>query len=273
MDERPDVSVVVVAWRARDYVLRCLASLEQHVTMPYEAIVVDDGSGDGTPEAVRERFPAARVLAKLRNEGLVAGRNDALPLVRGRLVLMLDADTEVRPGAVETLAAVLDRHPRVGVVAPKLVDPDGELLLSCRRLPPALLPLMRRGPYAMLVKEPHAHRRHLMTDFDHATERPIVWAAGAAQMWRAELPSLIGEYDRHLSSYGGEDRDWCLRVWEAGLAVRYVPDATVVHAWQHVIRGSHRFSGKALRALLDWWYLQWKHRRLRSDPRLAEAQR
>ena len=264
---------MVVAWRARDYVLRCLASLEQHVRLPYEVIVVDDGSGDGTGAAVRERFPAARVVEKPRNEGLVAGRNDALPLVRGRFVLMLDADTEVHSGAVEALAAVLDRDPRVGLAAPKLVDEEGELILSCRRYPPPLIPLMRRGPYAMLVKEPRAHRRHLMMDFDHASERPVVWVAGAAQMWRADLPSLIGPYDRRLSSYGGEDKDWCLRVWEAGLEVRYVPDATVMHAWQHVIRGSERFSGKALRALLDWYYLQWKHRRLRRDPRLAEAQR
>lgn len=264
---------MIVAWRARDYVLACLDSLARHVTLPYEAIVVDDGSGDGTPQAVRERRPEARVLAKPRNEGLVAGRNDALPLVRGRLVLMLDADTEVRPGAVETLAGVLDREPRVGLAAPRLVDQEGELILSCRRYPPFLIPLIRRGPYARFDDDPPSHRRHLMKDFDHENQRPVVWVAGAAQMWRADLPALIGPYDPRLSSYGGEDKDWCLRVWDAGMEVRYVPEAEVMHVWQHVIRGRDRYSGKAFRALRDWYYLQWKHRRLRSDPRLAEANR
>ena len=93
----PTVSVVIVAWKAREDALRCLGSLREHAGVPYEAIVVDDGSEDGTPEAVRAAFPEATVLARRPNAGLVAGRNAALPHVRGTYVLMLDADTEVRP--------------------------------------------------------------------------------------------------------------------------------------------------------------------------------
>ena len=174
MAEQPELSVVVVAWRSRDDVLSCLRSLAEHAGMPYEAIVVDDGSGDGTPEAVRERFPEATVVAKPCNEGLVAGRNAALGLIRGRLVIMLDADTEVRPGALPALAGVLDAHPEVGLVGPRLVGRDGELQQSCRRFPSALLPVLRRGPYARLNPCPEIHRRHMMMDWDHATERPVV---------------------------------------------------------------------------------------------------
>jgi N-acetylglucosaminyl-diphospho-decaprenol L-rhamnosyltransferase len=268
--ERPDVSIVVVAYRARDFVLRCLRSLAENARVSHEVIVIDDGSRDGTPEAVEERFPEARMVAKPQNEGLVAGRNSALPLIRGRLVLMLDADTEVLPGAVEALAAVLDQRPEVGLVGPKLAGPDGELQLSCRRLSPLLMPLMRRGPYAKLNPDPRAHRWHLMTDFDHSTERPVVWVSGAAQMWRSELIETIGTFDPRISSYGGEDKDWCYRIWEHGLEVRYVPQAEIVHHWQHMIR-RNRFSRAAWRALWDWYYVQWKHRKLRNDPRIAEA--
>jgi GT2 family glycosyltransferase len=267
----PEVSVVVVAWRSRDEVLRCMRALEQNAGVDYEAIVIDDGSGDGTPEALQQEFPGVRVLAKTSNEGLVAGRNSALPLARGRFVLMLDSDTEVRPGAVARLAEILDRDAGVGLVGPRLVYPDGELQLSCRRYPPLLIPLMRRGPYARLVPDPAAHRRHMMKDFDHATERPVVWVVGAAQMWRADLPGKIGHYDPRLSSYGGEDLDWCLRVWEAGLEVRYAPQAEIVHVFQQVTRRS-LYGSKSLRALRDWYYLQWKHRALRHDPRLTAAQ-
>ena len=269
-DQRPEVSVVLITYRARDLALRCLESLRDNVTIAHEAIVVDDGSGDGTAEAVREGFPEARVLAKERNEGLVAGRNSALKLIQGRFVLMLDSDTEVRPGAVEALVEVLERHPEVGLVAPKLVYPSGEVQLSCRRFPPFLAPLTRRGPYAKLNPDPRSHRWHLMKDFDHRSERPVVWVAGAAQMWRSDLPSVIGSYDPELSSYGGEDQDWCLRVWEAGLEVRYAPQAEIVHVWQQVTRGS-QFSRASWRALRDWYYLQWKHRGLRRNPRLDQA--
>lgn len=266
----PTVSVVVVSYRARDDVLRCLDALRRDTETPHETIVVDDGSGDGTVEAVREAFPEARVLAKERNEGLVVGRNSALPMVRGRFALMLDSDTEVRPGAIATLADVLDRNPGVGLVGPKLVYPDGELQLSCRRFPPLLAPVTRRGPYARFNPDPASHRRHLMKDFDHASERPVVWVAGAAQMWRADLPSRIGGFDPRVSSYGGEDLDWCLRVWEAGLEVRYVPQAEIVHDWRKVTRKS-RFGAASWRAFGDWYYLQWKHRKLRHDRRLDQA--
>lgn len=268
----PEVSVVVVAWRARDHVLRCLAALEQDAGVEYEAIVVDDGSNDGTAEAVRSGFPAARLVAKDVNEGLVAGRNTALPLVNGRYVFMLDADTVIRPGALAGLVRVLEQHPEVGLVGPKLVFPDGTLQLSCRRFPPRSIPFLRRGPLGRLFPDPAVQRRHLMAEWDHDEERPVVYVIGAAQMYRADLPARLGEYDRRISSYGGEDIDWCLRVWRAGLQVRYVPDAVVVHEYQKQIRKS-MWGRKSWRAFADWYYIQRKHRALRRDSRLAEASR
>jgi GT2 family glycosyltransferase len=271
VSESPTVSIIVVTWRDRDRVLECLQSIGEHVAVPHEVIVVDDGSGDGTPAAVRERFPAAVMVARPTNGGLVAGRNDGLKLAGGRYVLMLDSDTRVRPGAVETLATVLDENPQVGLVGPKLIGENGELQLSCRRWPPFLIPFIRRGPYPKLIDDdPPVHRRHLMKDFDHAARRPVVWVSGAAQMWRRELADRLGAYDRRISSYGGEDLDWCLRVWAAGLEVQYEPAAEIVHAWQAVTR-QNLYSRKSFRALADWYYIQAKHRRLRDDPRLAEA--
>jgi GT2 family glycosyltransferase len=89
-------------------------------------------------------------------------------------------------------------------------------------------------------------------------------------MYRADLPALIGTYDERVSSYGGEDMDWCFRVWRAGLEVRYLPQAEVVHHWQQMTRRS-LYGRKSWRALRDWFYLHVKHRALRKDPRLAEA--
>ncbi len=260
MSEGPEVSIVVVAYRARDFVLRCLASIEANVSISAEVIVIDDGSGDGTPEAVRSEFPAVRMVEQPQNMGLAAGRNTAIKLLEGAKVLMLDSDTQVKAGAVERLAEVLDSDPGAGIVAPRLLNPDGSVQLSCRRWPSLLIPFVRRGPVAKLMPEPEMHRRHMMMDFDFASERPVVAAMGAAQMWRADLPQRIGSFDERISSYGGEDIDWCLRVWEAGLEVRYVPDAEIVHEWQHVVRRTP-WSRHSLRALSDFYYVQWKHRR------------
>jgi GT2 family glycosyltransferase len=110
----------------------------------------------------------------------------------------------------------------------------------------------------------------MMADWDHATQRPVVYVIGAAQMWRAGLPGLIGGYDERISSYGGEDIDWCMRVWEAGLEVHYAPQAEIVHHYQQVTR-RRLYGRQSLRTLRDWYYFQWKHRALRRDPRLARA--
>jgi GT2 family glycosyltransferase len=259
---------VIVGHRARDLVLECLKSLKDHAGLPYEAIVVDDGSADGTPEAVRTSYPDTQVVEKRVNEGLAAGRNSALPLVRAPKVLMLDSDTRVTPGALQTMAAVLDRDPKIGLIGPKLIYPDGRVQPSCRRWPSLLIPMSRRWPFVRIWPEPKIHRRHMMLDFDHASQRPVVSVMGAAQMWRAELPELIGRYDEKVSSYGGEDQDWCLRVWEAGLEVDYVPEAVIVHDWQRVVHNRRGWNPHTLRAARDYYYLQWKHRRLRRDPRI-----
>lgn len=268
MSPQPEVSVVIVAHRARDLVLECLRSLREHAGMPHEAIVVDDGSNDGTAEAVRSGYPEAQLVVKKISEGLAAGRNSSLPLIRGRLVLMLDSDTKVLPGALETMASVLGRDPGIGLVGPKLIYPDGEVQPSCRRFPSPLIPLVRRWPFVRIWPESGPHRRHMMLDFDHAAERPVVYVMGAAQMWRAELPGMIGRYDEKVSSYGGEDLDWCLRVWGAGLGVVYAPQAEIVHDWQRVVHHRRGWDPHALRAARDFYYLQWKHRKRRRDPRL-----
>jgi hypothetical protein len=97
-----------------------------------------------------------------------------------------------------------------------------------------------------------------------------VWVIGAAQMWRADLPGLIGRYDDAVSSYGGEDQDWCMRSWRAGLEVRYAPQAVVTHDFQQMTRRS-LYGRKSLRALRDFYYLQLKHRKLRNSALLERA--
>jgi hypothetical protein len=261
---------VVVAFQARAEVSRCLASLREHAGASYQAILVDDASADGTPELVHELFPEVQVIAKSANEGLPAGRNSGIARVRGRIVLMLDADTRVTSGAVPTMVDLLDREPSVGIVVPRLLYPDGRVQPSCRRWPSLLTPVIRRGPLARLLPAPPSHLKHMMHDFAYDRERPVVAAMGAAHMWRADLPFRIGPFDERISSYGGEDVDWCLRTWSAGMEVRFLPSAEVIHDWQHVVRHGG-LSRHSLRALRDFYYLQWKHRGLRSDPRLSEA--
>ena len=257
------VSVCIVAWNAAEHLSRCLAALPEAAgPLGLQVIVVDNGSRDGTP-SVLARHPEVEVIVNPENRGLTPGRNQAVMRARCPVVLMLDADTIPRPGSIATLVAYLDGHPGVGLVGAKLLNVDGSLQLSCRRMPPLSLPFLRRPPLSRWFEHSPAVDHHLMRDFDHERARAVDWVVGACQCYRAELLPVLGAYDERIFFQGGEDRDWCVRVWKAGYEVHYVPQAEMVHVYGHFTL-KHPFSKQARRALTDFYYTYWKHRDVRA---------
>jgi len=255
-----DISVCVVAWNAAKELGACLDALPAAAgPRTLEVIVVDNGSSDATGRVLGEHL-ATVVVRNDRNHGITPARNQALKRASGRVVVMLDADTVPLAGSLEVMADYLETHQEVGLIGPRLLDPDGTLQLSCRRRPTAQLPWLRRPPLARVFEHRRAVNEHLMRDFDHASPRPVDWVIGACQAFRAELPATIGEYDERIFSHGGEDTDWCLRTWTVGLEVHYLPTAEVVHAYGHFTR-RRPLSKQALRGLTDYYYMLFKHRR------------
>jgi GT2 family glycosyltransferase len=257
-----DVSVCVVAWNAADDLSRCLPSLAAGADgKSMQVVVVDNGSTDHTAD-VLAAHPEVEAIVREHNDGLTPGRNRALEAVRGRHVLMLDADTIPKPGSIAVMVDYLDEHPEVGLVGAKLLETDGSLQLSCRTISPPLLPFLRRPPLSRWAEHRGIVNEHLMRDFDHETPRAVDWVLGACQCTRASLLGEIGLYDTRIFSHGGEDTDWCLRVWRTGHQVHYVPQAEVIHAYGHFTR-KNPWSKQSRRALTDYYYVLWKHRDLR----------
>lgn len=259
--EQPDVSIIVIAHAVRDEVLACLASIEEHAgDVSVESIVVDNGSSDGTVEAVRERFPGTDIVALPTNEGVPA-RNHGLRRARGRFRMFLDSDALLTPGALRTMVDVLENDPSVGLIGPKLIYPDGRLQLSTRRYPPLLLPILRRPPLGKYFDDGPTVRRHLMADDSHDSRRHVEYVLGACQIFRAEAQARAGEIDSHIW-YGPDDADWCFAIREAGWRVLYVPDAEIIHVYRRSSVGNP-LSKLALRQLFAHFYFQakWLRRR------------
>lgn len=254
-----DVSVCVVSWNGRKHLERLLPALPAASGgLTTQVIVVDNGSTDGTAELL-ERHPEVTVIRNLDNRGITRARNQALLLVAGAKVLMLDADTVPFRDSIEVMVAYLDEVPGVGLVGAQLLDPDGTIQESCRTVPPATLPFLRRPPLDRFFEHSPLVDRHLMRDFDHGRPRPVDWVMGACQCYHAALLPGIGVYDERIFSHGGEDTDWCLRVWKSGFEVHYVPGAKVQHEYGHFTR-KNPFTKQAFRALTDYFYMVWKHR-------------
>jgi N-acetylglucosaminyl-diphospho-decaprenol L-rhamnosyltransferase len=258
----PDVSVIVVAHDVRDEVLECLASVEQLAApVACEVFLVDNGSEDGTADAVEEAFPTVHVIRLDDNIG-VAARNEGLRRARGRLRMFLDSDGRLTPGALPDLVAYLDASPETGLVGPRLVYEDGTLQLSARRFPPRLIPLLRRPPLARFFEDSAAVRRHLMVDEPHDETREVEYVLGACQLFTEAAQRAAGEIDPRMF-FGPDDADWCFRIRRAGLAVVYHPRATVVHAYRRK-SAARLFSRIALEHLRAFARFQWKWRRERA---------
>ena len=108
-----DLSIGIVSYNCRELLANCLESIRAHSgRLAVEVIVTDNASSDGTAALVRERFPEVRLIASRENLGFAAGTNRALAAASGDVLMMLNPDTEVRPGALERLTELPARAPR-----------------------------------------------------------------------------------------------------------------------------------------------------------------
>lgn len=226
--ESPDVAVVVVAYNARPWLERCLASVrETRPTLAVEVLVVDHGSTDGTLELLRERFPEVRVLER-PNRGMGAGNNAGIRESRGRYVFLLNPDAWVVGDALERLVAFADEHPEAAVVGPRLRNPDGTLQRSVRGEPT----LWRLATEYLFVRK-LAPRSSLLNPlyvggFDHERVYEAEWLSGPALLVRREAIDAVGLFDEAFFMFG-EETDWLTRFRRAGWKVLFFPGAEVVH--------------------------------------------
>jgi GT2 family glycosyltransferase len=259
----PEVTIVIIAHSVRPELDRCLGSIRDHAGVPVQVVLIDNASTDGTPDWVRQEHPDVELVELERNLGYSA-RNLGLESAAGRYTAFLDSDASLTEGALPTLVQALDENPSWGLVAPRLVYPDGELQLSCRRFPPPSLPLLRRPPLARFFEDSRAVRWHLMADVDHSVRRPVLYAISACHLFRTALGKSLGGLDDAFGRGGGEDVDWCIRIWDAGFEVVYVPEAVVVHEYRRQTRQSP-LSGAALSHLRAFARLQWRYRKRRRE--------
>lgn len=238
-----DVSVVIVSYQTRDLLSCCLASLPAAAgNASWEAIVVDNGSRDGSPEMVRERFPRVRLFVAGDNPGFARSTNLGLDQATGRTWVWLNPDCEMEPGSLAALVRYLDEHPEVGAVGPKLVSGDGTPqpsaqafpsgarmlyhVLGVRRL--AALPWARRALRAVVPRSMKMTRSYLEALDPGSEPRRVDWITGACLATPAHVARRVGPLDESYFMYC-EDTDWCHRVHDSGLEVHLLPGVQVIH--------------------------------------------
>ncbi len=227
----PDLSVVVVTYECASFIDACLdAVLTTTTRHSVELIVTDNASSDDGPALVRRHFPEATVIDMGGNTGFAKAVNRGIDVARGRMVLLLNPDTEVQPGSLDTLIDTLDARADAGIVAPQLLNTDGTDQGTARSFPtPSAALFGRRSPLTRAFPHNRWSTRFL-TGRDHVGNDPfpVDWVSGAAIMVRRDDAVALGGLDEGFFMHF-EDADFCHRVHDRGQSVLCVPEARIVH--------------------------------------------
>ncbi len=220
------VSIIILAHNQLGDTRQCLASIEQHTSVPHELILVDNGSTDGTPEFFRQCASArnnVRVVSNGTNLGFSAGNNLGLALARGGSVLLLNNDTVVTAGWIERMLAVFERHPEVGLVGPVSNSVSGPQLVSPVK-------------YSRLADLPAFAAQLASEQSGKSVEAPRL--VGFCLLLRRAVVEKIGGLDEQFGSGNFEDDDLCLRAGFAGFKLRIALDAFVHHTGGQTFKGA-----------------------------------
>jgi N-acetylglucosaminyl-diphospho-decaprenol L-rhamnosyltransferase len=224
---RVDVGVVTFNTAALTVeALRRLLDSDQGVEL--RLLVRDNGSTDGTAEAIAAAVPEAHLDAGSENLGFAKAVNTLLARSSAPFFFLLNSDAWPAPGALRTLVEAAEACPRAAAVAPRLVRPDGSLEHSTYPFPSVSLALLLATGAWRLLGRRFGERRMLEGAWAHDRPRRVDWAIGAALLLRRSAVEVIGGFDERFFMYA-EDLEWCWRARKAGFEVRFQPSATVVH--------------------------------------------
>ena len=256
------LDVCIVSWKTRDLLRSCLGSVVGRAEVA-RIVVVDNASGDGTVEMVEREFPAVELIANSENVGFSAGNNQAIRAGQAPFVLLLNADTELREGAVGALLDVLEEGDRVAAVAAQLILPDGSVQRSCRSFPEPAGVLFDAFRLSRLFPRSERFGRYRMTYWDHGSRREVDQPMASALAVRRAAFDEVGLFDESFPLYFN-DVDLCYRLRQAAWRIVFEPRAKVLHhhgqsTWQvrpTAVLESHRslirFYRKHYRGRVGW---------------------
>ena len=223
------VSVIIVSWNARSFLLQCLDSIfAQAFRCPMEVIVVDNASAAGSPEVVARQYPQVRLILNSSNLGFAKANNIGIQASSGKYICLINSDVKVLDGCITTLADYMEAHPAVGMAGPRMLDPDGTVGRSCRGFPT----VWNMFCVALGLDSAFPHCRwfggYSLRFWAQDTTETVDILGGWFWIIRRQALVAVGLLDEDFFFYA-EDMDWCKRFHLQGLGVVFVSTAASVH--------------------------------------------
>ncbi len=224
----PELSIIIPTYKTKDLTLACIQYLQDNpILRPYEIVVIDNASMDGTVEAIHESFPSVQIWQNQGNYGFSRACNKGASLAKGKWFCFLNSDTLANGQALNTLLCWLETNPSTGIVGPLLLSETQEIIqMSWGWNPIHFWELLQQyfAPYAIQKSRLKTHWVRAL----HARQRDVEIICGACLVIRREAFEAIHGFDENFELYF-EDSDLCIRCREAGWNVHFLPEARIVH--------------------------------------------
>lgn len=222
------VSAIIVNYNTKDILLDCIKNLQNSEHTDLEIIVVDNGSTDGSYEAVKENFPEVKAI-KSENKGLAAGSNLGYSNATGDYILYLGSDAFPKENTISGMVEYFEANSSVGAATSKLVLRDGTLDMDSHRgFPTPWAAFTHFSKLNKIFPKSKIFNQYFLGWEDMSTTHEIDLLISHFMMIRRETLEKVGPWDETFFVYG-EDVDMCYRIKQAGYKIMYLPQFETLH--------------------------------------------
>lgn len=228
--EQTDISIIIVNYKVKEYVANLLESIRKAATgLDLEIFVVDNHSGDGSVEYLRDKFPHIHLIANKENLGFGKANNQAIRQAKGKYTLIINPDTLVSEDTLSVMMKHLDEHPDCGAAGCKILNPDGSFAPESRRAVPGIWSAACKvfGLNYIFPKS-KVFGQYYLSWMDEDTPSQVPVLSGSFMFWRTSLLKELEGFDERFFMYG-EDIDLCYRVQDTRYHIDYVPETSIIH--------------------------------------------
>ena len=244
------LSVIIVNYKVKHYLEQCLRSVaEASRGIAVEVIVVDNASGDGSVEYLRERFPDVTIIASEENLGFARANNLAIRNSHGQYVLLLNPDTIVAEETFSDFITFMDSTPDAGGCGAYMLHTDGSFAPESRRgLPTPFVAFCKMSGLASLFPKSRTFGRYYMRYLNENEVNRIEIMSGAFMFLRRDALDKAGLLDEDFFMYG-EDIDLSYRILKAGYNNYFLPSRILHYKGESTVKSSYRYVHTFYRAM------------------------
>jgi GT2 family glycosyltransferase len=225
----PLLSIIIVTWNSEEFIKSCLESVfNSKVSSDFETIVIDNASRDRTVKTIQEFFPQVKLISNHKNSGYARGNNQGIEIARGKYILLLNPDVEMKENCLQLMLDFIEKHTDIDGLGPQLLNLNGTIQPSCREFPDFSILLWEISGLSFLFPKSKIFGRWRMGYFDFQSPREVDQPMGSCLLLRRKILEKIGILDERFPIFFN-DVDLCYRMKKNGGRLYFYPEAKAFH--------------------------------------------